>query len=70
MSDIINQYRIEKGSYYRTVSDQVAVYEAACSARIPMILKGSAGRGKTRLIEYMAWTKAFPSGCRSTQAIL
>ena len=55
MSDIINQYRIETEPYYRTVSDEVAVYEAAYSTRMPMMLKGPTGCGKTRFIEYMAW---------------
>jgi len=55
MSDIITQYRIETEPYYRTVSDEVAVYEAAYSTRMPMMLKGPTGCGKTRFIEYMAW---------------
>ena len=55
MSDIITQYRIEKEPYYRVVSDEVAVYEAAYSTRMPMMLKGPTGCGKTRFIEYMAW---------------
>lgn len=55
MSDIISQYRIEKEPYYRTVSDEVALYEAAYSVRMPMMLKGPTGCGKTRFVEYMAW---------------
>jgi nitric oxide reductase NorQ protein len=60
MSDIINQYRIETEPYYRTVSDEVAVYEAAYSTRMPMMLKGPTGCGKTRFIEYMAWKLGKP----------
>ncbi len=55
MRDIISQYRIEKEPYYRVVSDEVAVYDAAYSVRMPMMLKGPTGCGKTRFIEYMAW---------------
>ena len=35
MSDIIKQYRIEKEPYYRPVSDEVELYEAAyaCACR-------------------------------------
>ncbi|MDX8380434.1 MAG: CbbQ/NirQ/NorQ/GpvN family protein [Gallionella sp.] len=55
MSNVISQYRIEREPYYRVVSDEVAVYEAAYSARMPMMLKGPTGCGKTRFIEYMAW---------------
>jgi nitric oxide reductase NorQ protein len=55
MRDVISQYRIEKEPYYSEVSDEVAVYEAAYSTRMPMMLKGPTGCGKTRFIEYMAW---------------
>jgi nitric oxide reductase NorQ protein len=55
MSDIINKYRVEKEPYYRPVSDEVTIYEAAYSERLPMMLKGPTGCGKTRFIEYMAW---------------
>ena len=55
MSDIIKQYMIEKEPYYRAVADEVELYEAAYSARMPMMLKGPTGCGKTRFVEYMAW---------------
>jgi len=60
MSDIISQYRIEKEPYYRAVSDEVALYEAAYSVRMPMMLKGPTGCGKTRFVEYMAWKLGKP----------
>jgi len=50
MSDIIKQYRIEKEPYYRTVADEVELYEAAYSVRMPMMLKGPTGCGKTRFV--------------------
>lgn len=55
MKDVISQYRIEKEPYYRAVSDEIAVYEAAYAERMPIMLKGPTGCGKTRFIEYMAW---------------
>jgi nitric oxide reductase NorQ protein len=55
MRDMISQYRIEKEPYYRVVSDEANVYEAAYSVRMPLMLKGPTGCGKTRFIEYMAW---------------
>jgi len=55
MNNIISQYRIEKEPYYRVVADEAAIYEAAYAARMPMMLKGPTGCGKTRFIEYMAW---------------
>lgn len=55
MSEIISQYRIDNEPYYRPVSDEVAIFDAAFSVRMPMMLKGPTGCGKTRFIEYMAW---------------
>lgn len=55
MSDNISQYMIQQEPYYRTVADEVALYEAAFSVRMPMMLKGPTGCGKTRFVEYMAW---------------
>ena len=55
MEQVVDKYRIETEPYYRTVADEVAIYEAAYSERMPMMLKGPTGCGKTRFIEYMAW---------------
>jgi len=60
MSDIINQYRVEQEPYYRPVSDEIEVFEAAYSARMPMMLKGPTGCGKTRFVEYIAWKLGKP----------
>ena len=38
MSDVIKQYRITKQPYYRTVGDEVDLFEAAYSVRMPMML--------------------------------
>ena len=55
MNDIIKQYMVAKEPYYRAVTDEVQMYEAAYSVRMPMMLKGPTGCGKTRFVEYMAW---------------
>lgn len=54
MSDA-NQYRIKEEPYYRAVGDEVTLYEAAYAARMPIMLKGPTGCGKTRFVEYVAW---------------
>ena len=54
MSNVIEQYRVAKQPYYRTVGDEVELFEAAYSVRMPMMLKGPTGCGKTRFVEYMA----------------
>lgn len=55
MSEILDAYRIHTEPYYRCVDDEVTLFEAAYSVRMPMMLKGPTGCGKTRFVEYMAW---------------
>jgi nitric oxide reductase NorQ protein len=42
--------------YYLPVRDEVDVFRAAFSARLPVLLKGPTGCGKTRFVEYMAYS--------------
>ena len=60
MNDFIDQYRIPEQPYYRPVADEVDLFEAAYAARMPMMLKGPTGCGKTRFVEYMAWKLGKP----------
>jgi nitric oxide reductase NorQ protein len=60
MSSVIDQYRVSQEPYYRAVADEVALFEAAYSVRMPMMLKGPTGCGKTRFVEYMAWKLGKP----------
>ena len=58
MSDITvdpKQYIIKKEPYYEETDSEVSLYEAAYGVRMPMILKGPTGCGKSRFVEYMAW---------------
>ncbi|RJF96487.1 CbbQ/NirQ/NorQ/GpvN family protein [Noviherbaspirillum cavernae] len=55
MSDHLQQYLIRNAPYYRPTSNEIALYEAAYALRLPLILKGPTGCGKTRFVEYMAW---------------
>lgn len=41
--------------YYQPVADEVTLFEAAAAKRLPVLLKGPTGCGKTRFVEYMAW---------------
>ena len=52
---IVKQYRLDVEPYYRAVADEVQLFEAAYAVRMPMMLKGPTGCGKTRFVEYMAW---------------
>jgi nitric oxide reductase NorQ protein len=40
--------------YYLPIGDEVAIFSAAYEARLPILLKGPTGCGKTRFVEYMA----------------
>jgi nitric oxide reductase NorQ protein len=56
MSDInSDQYLIENEPYYLAVDGEVEIYTAAYDVRMPVMLKGPTGCGKTRFVEYMAW---------------
>ena len=54
------QYKISKEPYYEPVGNEIALYEAAYSARMPMMLKGPTGCGKSRFVEYMAYRLGRP----------
>ena len=41
--------------YYHPSGDEVALFSAAQARRLPVLLKGPTGCGKTRFVEYMAW---------------
>lgn len=41
--------------YYLPVADEVAEFEAAYAGRLPVLLKGPTGCGKTRFVEHMTW---------------
>src|SRR2546427_10566151 len=42
--------------YYLPIADEVEVFRAAYMKRLPVLLKGPTGCGKTRFVEYMAAT--------------
>ncbi len=46
---------IDTEPYYLSSGDEVALFEAAFKARLPAMLKGPTGCGKTRFVEHMAW---------------
>jgi nitric oxide reductase NorQ protein len=46
--------------YYRPVGDEVAIFEAAYRSRLPVVLKGPTGCGKTRFVEYVAFLLGRP----------
>ena len=53
-------YRVTKEPFYQPQANEVALYEAAYAARLPVMVKGPTGCGKSRFIEYMAWKLGKP----------
>lgn len=49
------QYQIAQEPFYQPTGNEVALYEAAYAERLPVMVKGPTGCGKSRFIEYMAW---------------
>ena len=47
--------RLRAEPWYLPLADEVQVFEAAYRARLPVLLKGPTGCGKTRFVEHMAW---------------
>ena len=73
MNESINQYRIEEfiiedEPFYVPNADEIQIFEAAYRQRVPVLLKGPTGTGKTRFVEYMAWKLGQPLTAVKDQA--
>lgn len=55
-----SQFTVKREPFYREVADEIALYEAAYARRMPVMLKGPTGAGKSRFVEYMAWKLGRP----------
>lgn len=51
----LEAWRLRAEPYWRPVADEIALFEAAYAERLPVLLKGPTGCGKTRFVEHMAW---------------
>jgi nitric oxide reductase NorQ protein len=51
----IEEYVVDSEPFYIPVADEIALFEAAYAERVPILLKGPTGTGKTRFVEYMSW---------------
>ncbi len=49
-----DQFRIENEPYYAECDSEIALFEAAWKQKVPVLLKGPTGCGKTRFVSYMA----------------
>lgn len=51
----IETYHIVAEPYYLAAREEVRTFDAAYRLKLPVMLKGPTGCGKTRFLEYMAW---------------
>ncbi|MCK9381218.1 MAG: CbbQ/NirQ/NorQ/GpvN family protein [Sulfuritalea sp.] len=56
----MSDYRIHREPFYQPQGNEVTLFEAAYQARLPVMVKGPTGCGKSRFIEYMAWKLGKP----------
>ena len=50
-----DELQIAEEPYYHSIGDEKAIFEAAYRARVPILLKGPTGCGKTRFVSHMAF---------------
>ncbi len=58
--DVIEKFIINEEPNYVLQDDEEEIFTAAYTSRIPAILKGPTGCGKTRFVEYMAYRLGLP----------
>ena len=51
----LDTYRVPAQPFYQATGNEEALFEHAWRHRMPLLLKGPTGCGKTRFVEYMAW---------------
>jgi nitric oxide reductase NorQ protein len=56
----IEDYHITCEPFYLPIGDEVQVFETAYQLKLPVMLKGPTGCGKTRFLEYLAWKLSLP----------
>jgi nitric oxide reductase NorQ protein len=56
----VEEYHPHVEPYYVATGDEVELFDAAFNSKIPVLLKGPTGCGKTRFVEYMAWRLGRP----------
>ena len=58
-------WRVAAEPFYAPQGGEIELFEAACAARLPVMLKGPTGCGKSRFVEHMAWKlPSLPRWCR------
>ncbi|MDR7096337.1 CbbQ/NirQ/NorQ/GpvN family protein [Hydrogenophaga laconesensis] len=58
--DPLAGWRLDQEPYYQPAGREIEAFEAARASRLPVLLKGPTGCGKTRFVEHMAWRLKVP----------
>jgi nitric oxide reductase NorQ protein len=53
-------FKITREPFYLPQGNEIAIFEAAHKNKLPVLLNGPTGSGKTRLVEHMAWRLNLP----------
>ena len=56
----IEQHRVKVAPFYAEVNGEIGLFQAAAAAKMPVMLKGPTGCGKTRFVQHMAFTLGRP----------
>ena len=56
----IEEYIVHAEPFYVPIKDEIELFQAAYKEKIPVLLKGPTGCGKTRFIEYMSFKLSRP----------
>lgn len=56
----VEEYLPTEEPFYVPIGDEIELYEVAYQQKIPVLLKGPTGCGKTRFLEYMAYRLGRP----------
>lgn len=54
------EFKIIEEPFYLPQGNEIEIFEAAQTNKLPVLLNGPTGSGKTRLVEHMAWRLKLP----------
>ncbi|MBS1809286.1 MAG: CbbQ/NirQ/NorQ/GpvN family protein [Acidobacteria bacterium] len=57
---VLDKYRIASEPYYLNIKNEADIFEKAYKAKLPVMLKGPTGCGKTRFVQAMAYRLGRP----------
>jgi len=57
---VLDKYRLKSEPYYLNIKNEADIFEKAYKAKLPVMLKGPTGCGKTRFVQAMAYRLGRP----------